>query len=116
VTGFLVWLPFYVLGWIGAGDVKLAAACGAWLGMHGVLRASAVAAMVGGVLALAMLVYRRSPRLAAADVILLIHTIRSKPSSVRIRADGPQTAQPVHLMPYGVALVIGALAVGWSIA
>src|SRR5690242_17218864 len=29
--GFILWIPFYVLRWIGAGDVKLFAAAGMWL-------------------------------------------------------------------------------------
>src|SRR4051812_26472994 len=31
-VGMGLWLPFYALGWLGAGDVKLVGAAGAWLG------------------------------------------------------------------------------------
>src|SRR5215208_4679040 len=30
--GLVIWLPFHTLGLLGAGDVKLIAAAGAWLG------------------------------------------------------------------------------------
>ena len=112
VTGLLLWLPFHALRWIGAGDVKLAAACGAWLGFHGVLRAALVTAIVGGALALCMLVWQRRAQHIAADMILLASTIRRKPTALRIRPDA--TSVPTaQLLPYGVALAIGALAVGW---
>jgi prepilin peptidase CpaA len=112
-AGFLIWLPFHVLGWIGAGDVKLAAACGAWLGFHGIIRASVAGAVVGGALALAMLLYQRSLRHVATDLILLVNSIRHQPSSLRVSA-GPSSVPKTNLMPYGVALVIGALAVAWT--
>ena len=34
-AGMAFWLAFYVLGWLGAGDVKLVGAAGAWLGGSG---------------------------------------------------------------------------------
>jgi prepilin peptidase CpaA len=112
VTGFLVWIPFHALGWIGAGDVKLAAACGAWLGWQATVHASIAGAIVGGALALAMLLYQRSLKGTATDLLLIVNTIVHRPSSLRVRPE-TVTAERSALMPYGVALVIGALAVGW---
>jgi len=112
IAGFLLWLPFHALRWIGAGDVKLAAACGAWLGLHGVMRASLVTAIVGGALALCMLLWQRGPNHIAADMILLVNTVRRKPTSIRVRPD-VASVPTAQLMPYGVALVIGALSVAW---
>jgi prepilin peptidase CpaA len=113
VIGFIIWLPFHIIGWIGAGDVKLAAACGAWLGVHGVLRASLAGAVVGGALALAMLLYQRSLKHVATDVVLMLNSIRQPSAMVRVRGETMPSA-PGALMPYGVALVIGALGVAWS--
>jgi prepilin peptidase CpaA len=112
VAGFLLWLPFHALRWIGAGDLKLAAACGAWLGFHGVVRASLVTAIVGGALALCALLWQRRADHIAADMILLVNTIRRKPMGIRVRPD-VSAVPSAQLMPYGVALVIGALAVAW---
>src|SRR5919108_4634869 len=50
-TALVVWLPFWMARVLGAGDVKLAAASGAWLGAAGMVEASLVAAVVGGALA-----------------------------------------------------------------
>ena len=59
--GLLLMLPGYVFGATGAGDVKLLAAAGAWLGPAHVGVAFLYTAIVGGVLAL--VVARRRRRL-----------------------------------------------------
>lgn len=50
-VGLLMWLPLYALGGIGAGDVKLLAAFGAWLGPSDTVRVALAAAIAGGVFA-----------------------------------------------------------------
>lgn len=62
LLGLLLMLPGYVFGATGAGDVKLLAAAGAWLGPTHVGIAFLYTALVGGVLAL--IVARRRRRLA----------------------------------------------------
>jgi prepilin peptidase CpaA len=54
LTGLVLFLPLFALGGLGAGDVKLLAAFGAWLGPVGALWAGLWAALVGGLLALAV--------------------------------------------------------------
>ena len=56
-VGFAVFLLFYVLGGMGAGDLKLAAAFGALLGPAGVLLAALLAAPIGALLATACLAW-----------------------------------------------------------
>src|SRR6185503_4404919 len=51
VTGLLLFMPLFVLGGMGAGDVKLLAALGAWLGPSAALWMAMYASMAGGVLA-----------------------------------------------------------------
>jgi prepilin peptidase CpaA len=62
LLGLVLMLPGYVFGATGAGDVKLLAAAGAWLGPTHVGIAFLYTALVGGVLAL--VVARRRRRLA----------------------------------------------------
>src|SRR5688572_12650652 len=52
-VGFGIWIGFYLLGVIGAGDVKFFAAAGAWLGPGATWRAAIIAAIAGGILAVA---------------------------------------------------------------
>ena len=46
-VGLALWLPWWLVRVLGAGDVKLAAASGAWLGAAGMVEASLLAALVG---------------------------------------------------------------------
>ncbi|HEV8415018.1 MAG TPA: A24 family peptidase [Bryobacteraceae bacterium] len=55
VTGFSVFLIFYLLGGMGGGDVKLMAGFGALLGFHQLLWAAFFAAGVGGIIAVGVL-------------------------------------------------------------
>jgi prepilin peptidase CpaA len=59
LVGFLMLLPFYALGGMGAGDVKLLAAVGSFLGPYGALLAGLFTLIAGGVLGVAMLVGQR---------------------------------------------------------
>jgi len=61
-VGFLMLLPFHLLGAMGGGDVKLMAAYGALLGPSGILLAGVFAAVFGGLSAAAALVGNRRTR------------------------------------------------------
>jgi len=58
VVGCALFLPFFALGGMGAGDVKLLAAMGAWIGPVGAFWAWAFAAIAGGVLAVVVALLR----------------------------------------------------------
>jgi prepilin peptidase CpaA len=51
LLGAALFLPFFALGGMGAGDVKLLAALGAWLGPRDILWVAIYASMAGGVMA-----------------------------------------------------------------
>ena len=53
--GFLVLLPFYLLGGMGGGDVKLMAAVGAWLGLPLTFCVFIVSSLAAGAYAVALL-------------------------------------------------------------
>jgi prepilin peptidase CpaA len=56
--GFAIFLIFYCLGGMGAGDLKLSAAFGALLGPSGILVAALLAAPLGAVLAAVCMAWR----------------------------------------------------------
>lgn len=58
ITGLLCLLPFYVSGGMGAGDVKLMAVCGAFLGPLHVIVAGAATLAIGGVIGVFWLVWQ----------------------------------------------------------
>ena len=57
-VGFAVFLIFYCLGGMGAGDLKLMAAFGALLGPSGILVAALLAAPLGALMAAGCLIWR----------------------------------------------------------
>ena len=105
--GLGLWVPFWVMRVLGAGDVKLAAAVGTWLGPAGVLEASVLAAIAGGALALVVVARRR--RLAALAGGLALWTAALQ----RGQLTKPLVADKTDVLPYGVALAVGAVLAGW---
>lgn len=108
-AGFGIWIAFYIVGVMGAGDVKFFAAAGAWLGPGATWRAALIAALAGGILAVVFLIRERR----------LVDTFRrlalaasSGTLGVLDHGAGPDSAGRRPL-PYGVALAVGALLAAW---
>src|SRR5581483_6554924 len=62
LAGLLVFFPFYWMGGMGAGDIKLMAAFGTLLGPSGILLGAFLAAPAGALLLLPSLAWRRGCR------------------------------------------------------
>jgi prepilin peptidase CpaA len=92
---------------VGAGDVKLAAAIGVWLGPAGVLEASVLAALAGGVIAVGVLARRGRLGRLALSLALWVGALRHG------HVTKPLASDTTDVLPYGVALAAGALLVGW---
>ncbi|MFN8580494.1 MAG: prepilin peptidase [Gemmatimonadaceae bacterium] len=99
---------FYVIGALGAGDVKFFAAIGSWLGPALTWRAVLVAAVIGGVLATAFLLWER--RLAKTLQRIALAVSFRNPHLVEAPAPN---ARPHAKLPYGVALASGAFIAAW---
>ena len=105
LTGLVCWLPFYALGWLGAGDVKLFAGASAWLGPIGALEGSLAAACAGGLLALVWMVRSRGVT-GTAEVLGMS---AGSPSLLTPESNDSRRAK----LPYGLAIAFGALWAGW---
>lgn len=95
----------YLLGGIGAGDVKLLALIGAMKGTVFVLITAVYMALLGGLLALFVLLFRRG-------VLARIKTILYSLSGIRQGVKIPLTIAKEDYKatyPYGVAIAGGAL-------
>jgi prepilin peptidase CpaA len=100
LVGLACWLPLWLFGAIGAGDVKLFAAASVWLAAGLAWRAALVAAVLGGLLAVAYLpVRRRRPGAPAAD------STRRAPS-----ASAPDAATIPYALPMVGALLLARFA------
>jgi prepilin peptidase CpaA len=72
VVGAAVFLPFFLLGGMGAGDVKLMAALGAWLGPREALSIALYGTLAGGVLAVVFSMYTGYLRTALRNIWSLL--------------------------------------------
>ena len=115
-VGLVAFLPFYLAGGFGAGDVKAMAAVGAFLGPKGALLAAAWTLLAGGIGGVAILVVRgglgslgRRAHEWALRAWSIYATGRLSPSG------SPLGAVARHRFPYGLAIACGTLAsITWS--
>lgn len=76
VVGLLLLLPFYALRTLGAGDVKLMALVGAFIGPWGVMGATLLTMLVGGVLALAVAAWSGQLLQVMVNIQQMLHGLR----------------------------------------
>lgn len=95
VVGLVILLPFYMIGGMGAGDVKLLAAAGSFFGPQAALAAGAFTLVAGAVLGLIVVIGR------SLKASLLARRF--------VRADRKDIAGAQ--LPYSIAISAGALTV-----
>lgn len=107
VVGLLIMLPPYLLGGMGAGDVKFMAAIGAIKGVFFVAQAALAAFIVGGIIAAALITYQKAwgETLASLKIGFIC---RLKPSIYDINENSVLRREGITF-PYGVPIAIGAL-------
>jgi prepilin peptidase CpaA len=105
LAGLACWLPFYLLGWLGAGDVKLYAAAGAWLGPARAAEGALAGALFGAVLSLIWMMKSQGVREAAQTLGMAATT-----PEMLARSSGSGKRST---LPYGVAIAFGAIWAGW---
>ena len=105
LTGLVVFLPFYPLRAMGAGDVKLMAGIGSFVGPATAIDVALFILVTGGVLAMVRMLWVGKTQLVLFNVVTALG--QWVPGSVT-RFD-PAT-QSADRMPYGVAMAGGLLA------
>lgn len=111
MVGVALFLPMFVLGGMGAGDVKLAGCLGAWLGPTTALFLALYSAIAGGVMALVVALATGYFKQAVGNVwLLLAHWrvvgIRPLPELTLDGSRGPR-------LPFAVPILAGAIAAMW---
>ncbi len=109
--GLLMFLPLYLMGGMAAGDVKLMATVGAFVGPALVFQSSLATYCVGGLLALAIVLARGHGRAALANVGALLQPLLLRFGVVPLVRERPATS--VGGMPYAVAIALGTALVMW---
>jgi len=101
-TGFALLLPFYLLRAMGAGDVKLMAMAGAFLGFPDALYAGLASFLAGGALSVFFMLKGGSLRTSLTNVLALL---RGRLDGLRLGAG----AASAGTLPYGVAIAAGTI-------
>jgi len=109
-TGMGLFIGLYLIGGMGAGDVKLMGAVGAFTGALGALHIALLGCIAGGALALVMTLMRKEARAGLSNLLLLL------PLGIGVtRTDlDACRAGAATKVPYAVAIAIGALLVAWG--
>jgi len=112
VFGLFALLPFYVLRVMGAGDVKLLAMVGAFVGPSDIWWTLLWTAIAGGALSVVLAVQRGLLLSVMRNLRLMFRSLVFTAASSKVEgADRALvTASPV---PYGVAIAVGSI--GWGI-
>ena len=107
-VGFIIFMPLYVLGVMGAGDVKLVAAVGAFLGPWPTILAILWSGVAGGVIALALLLWTGNARRAIGNIMSLIrHNLQMAPMG-HLDLTVPSSVSAGKL-PYATAIAAGTI-------
>jgi prepilin peptidase CpaA len=103
-TGLIIWFPFYALGMLGAGDVKLFAAASTFLGARSAIEGALFTALYGGVMSLLFMVIDSGWSWTVLRVGQAVH----HPTMVQ---EGPVSKRR---MPYAFAIAAGVLTALWA--
>ncbi len=119
--GFALLFPIYAIGGMGAGDVKMQMGFGAWIGafyglpaqpnhpgaMWIIFSAFLVAAILGGIIGLAMILLRGQLRRNLDNTRAILGDLVGS-SGLGAVADKAAERKPrMHLLPYGIPLCLG---------
>lgn len=110
-TGLAIFFPLFALGSMGAGDLKLMAALGGWLGWQPIVWVALYGAVAGGVLALIVAARHRYTTTALANVRTLFRhwwLVGIKPLPELTLESG--TAMR---LPYAFPILVGVVVTIW---
>jgi len=108
VVGLLIFIPFYLLRILGAGDVKLLSVVGGFFGYPGILLIGLYTSIAGGVLALAVAffygqLFQILSKLRRSLVRYFLHFLSNgRPGQFELIVGSKQ-------IPYAVAISVGTL-------
>ena len=109
--GFGLLIVPWIMHGMGAGDVKLMAAIGAWMGPLFTFYSFALGAMIGGVVATIMILSTGRLRMACANIGVILTKCSSRETVFSEFGSAKSFGTTSQLLPYGVPLTAGTLIV-----
>jgi prepilin peptidase CpaA len=110
VVGLALLLPAYAIGGMGAGDVKLLAGVGAWMWPSVTFYAFATSALVGGVIAIGMILWKGSWEKHKSQFWFILNEIVTVKDPEKLAEIAAERKPRMFLLPYGIPIAIGSIA------
>lgn len=108
LTGLVLFLPFYAVRGMAAGDVKLMAAVGSFVGPLMAFKVAMATFLIGGAWALAAIVLKGKIKQASLNISEIV-LLRGARSSVVAQERNDMPASSIGRLPYGVAIALGTV-------
>jgi prepilin peptidase CpaA len=113
--GFALLLPVYAIGGMGAGDVKMQMGFGSWIGaifglgqgMQIIFFAFCAAVIIGGVIALCMMLVRGQLRKNAQNTREILNDLFTSNALSTVTDQAARRKSRLQLLPYGIPLCLG---------
>lgn len=108
-VGLATLLPAYAVGGMGAGDVKMMAAIGAWVHCTITFYAFCVSAIVGAILAIIMIATSGEGRKHYAQFFCILNEFSTIKDPEELAKIATARKTKMRLLPYGIPLAIGTV-------
>ncbi len=108
-VGVATLLPAYAIGGMGAGDVKMMAAIGAWVHCTITFYAFCVGSIVGAILAVIMIVAAGEGRKHFNQFFFILNEISTVKDPEKLAQIATERKTKMRLLPYGIPLAIGTV-------
>jgi prepilin peptidase CpaA len=108
-VGLGLLLPAYAIGGMGAGDVKLLAGVGAWVWASTTFYAFCLSAVVGGVIAVGMVLYRKAWEKHRDQFWMIFSEVMTVRDPNQLSVMAAERKSSMLLLPYGIPIAIGTI-------
>jgi prepilin peptidase CpaA len=109
-AGLLCLLPLYAVGGMGAGDVKLMAGMGAWLGWKVTVYAFCVSTVVGALMAVAMVWWKGDFQKHSTNFLVILNEWATVRDPAKLAEIAAERKPRMMLLPYGIPICVGSIA------
>ena len=110
----LVFLPIFMMRWLGGGDVKLWAAVGALTGPTNLIVIFVFDAMMGGVVALIAVISRGRSRRTIQNILRMISALLHGKAPYQVSPELEAGAEESMGMPHAVTIAAATLLILWT--